>query len=213
MILKGNTYVSRTKARKFLEEMDANFISLQSIFDELEQRKIQDRLESFVRGYRLQFVNREDEIIRIIYGEIGEITDEEMVKAEKEGIFESGRLNVNLGFLNGSMPDELVEKIVAKGRYANNSKGHKINSSRKRKKKRNKRKSGGGFSFKPEIAYLNKARGVVYLNEDYGGPYSDDDLSRPRYDRKNHTEQTLSKIEWSVVREWRSRYRNMSFVT
>lgn len=131
---------------------------------------------------------------------------------------------IGLGELSA---EHLAVKMQTANRRFNQSSGHKIGVQRdKRRFRSRQRKGGGGFSYKPEIAYVQAGSGEclsAYLGrEEYGwGVVSlrdlsgenemldreEDSLFRQRYERKdsNHPAQSMPKVEWAAVRNRRNR--------
>jgi hypothetical protein len=111
------------------------------------------------------------------------------------------------------MIDRMAERLMAANNYANHASGHRYNQYRDRKGVP-KRRAGGGFSFRPEIPFRRAGNGQgVYdgdgVSEDEPGYlyYEDDELAMPRYDRKNHPDQSMPKVDWPHVRHWANYYR------
>lgn len=119
-------------------------------------------------------------------------------------------------FLNGTIPEALVDKVVQHNDHANDMTGHRFRSYRHKRDFRENARGGKGFSYKPEIPYRVAGQGTVHLNgaavTSNGVEEQYDDLDeaffRQKYARKNHPDQSMPKVEWAVERDWRNNYRN-----
>lgn len=156
----------------------------------VQQLEIARTLDRFLREQRgRDLENRTDYYL----------TTEESDAAKRAGIFNSICLD-NATIEMDRVPELLVRKTQARTRYLNQSKGHKIGTDPKPCKRNQKKRVK--FSYRPEIPHQNAGNGEnasASLNgEDY------EEFDRPKYDRKDEPEQTIPKIEWQVVRNWRN---------
>jgi hypothetical protein len=201
-MIKGNSTISRTRARRALEQM-SRIGAAQQVFDAVGRQQLVTYVSEFVREHREEIISSRIGNWLDLASNLSAPPRDYEIQEALEKLEARALLAAQAGFVDFTFSDEQVQALVTSGNIANYASGHKFNHFHKRKKPRPSN-STCGFSFKPEIPYKRAGIGILFSTNGEHWDDLGDEMDYPRYTREQGDEQSMPKVEWSVARHWKN---------